>query len=187
MSLTHTYNMDPPGPGPGSKPRPKPAPSSLSLKSDHSNDHPPEFREALPEGQRLLASDYPECSESEEEESREVLNITLDFLKRMDQERLAQCLFNRSKVGFSDKIKSDLKQRFSRVFEGVAKAGDSASLTQIYTELYITESGASEVNQEHEVRHTESPSKTPAALETTSHVKTSLSPAHTHQSQSEWC
>ncbi|XP_055080712.1 uncharacterized protein LOC117370217 isoform X3 [Periophthalmus magnuspinnatus] len=136
---------------------------------------------------RLLASDYPECSESEEEESREVLNITLDFLKRMDQERLAQCLFNRSKVGFSDKIKSDLKQRFSRVFEGVAKAGDSASLTQIYTELYITESGASEVNQEHEVRHTESPSKTPAALETTSHVKTSLSPAHTHQSQSEWC
>ncbi|XP_055088360.1 protein NLRC3-like [Periophthalmus magnuspinnatus] len=257
MSLTHTYNMDPPGPGPGSKPRPKPAPSSLSLKSDHSNDHPlslerlflktrvqtviqclngatpsvrqmssggtgsrgllkiperlcelcggdagPRFsavhlmhllfdREPGPKEQldaifrrleeqvlrfvqqqlqrlhRLLASDYPECSESEEEESREVLNITLDFLKRMDQERLAQCLFNRSKVGFSDKIKSDLKQRFSRVFEGVAKAGDSASLTQIYTELYITEGGASEVNQEHEVRHMETPSKTPAALETT--------------------
>ncbi|XP_055009097.1 NACHT, LRR and PYD domains-containing protein 3-like [Boleophthalmus pectinirostris] len=115
---------------------------------------------------RLLASDYPECSESEEEESREVLNFTLDFLKRMDQEHLAQRLRDRSKVGFRDKLKCDLQQRFSRVFEGVAKAGDSAPLTQIYTELYITEGGASEVNQEHEVRHVETASRRPAAPET---------------------
>ncbi|XP_055018016.1 protein NLRC3-like [Boleophthalmus pectinirostris] len=115
---------------------------------------------------RLLASDYPECSESEEEESREVLNITLDFLKRMDQEHLAQRLLNRSKVEFRDKLKCDLQQRFSRVFEGVAKAGDSAPLTQIYTELYITEGGASEVNQEHEVRHVETASRRPTAPET---------------------
>ncbi|KAJ0037061.1 hypothetical protein NL108_018375 [Boleophthalmus pectinirostris] len=118
---------------------------------------------------RLLASDYPECSESEEEEeSREVLNITLDFLKRMGQEHLAQRLLNRSKVGFRDKLKCDLQQRFSRVLEGVgvAKAGDSAPLTQIYTELYITEGGASEVNQEHEVRHVETASRRPAAPET---------------------
>ncbi|KAJ0066799.1 hypothetical protein NL108_002828 [Boleophthalmus pectinirostris] len=109
---------------------------------------------------RLLASDYPECPESEEEEeSREVLTITLDFLKKMDQEQLAQRLFSRSKVGFRDKLKCDLKQRFSRVFEGVAKAGDSAPLTQIYTELYITEGGASEVNQEHEIRHMETASR----------------------------
>ncbi|XP_055004949.1 NACHT, LRR and PYD domains-containing protein 3-like isoform X2 [Boleophthalmus pectinirostris] len=115
---------------------------------------------------RLLASDYPECSESEEEESREVLNITLDFLKRMDQEHLAQRLRDRPKYGFRDKLKCDLQQRFSRVFEGVAKAGDSAPLTQIYTELYITEGGASEVNQEHEVRHVETASRRPAAPET---------------------
>ncbi|XP_055079187.1 NACHT, LRR and PYD domains-containing protein 3-like isoform X3 [Periophthalmus magnuspinnatus] len=197
-SDSSSYNMDPPGPGPGSKPRP--APSSVSLKSDHSKDPPPAFRETPPEDQRepgpkeqldaifrrleeqvlrfvqqqlqrlhrLLASDYPECSESEEEESREVLNITLDFLKRMDQEHLAQCLLNRSNVGVCrDKLKSDLKQRFSRVFEGMAKAGDSAPLTQIYTELYITEGGASEVNQEHEVRHMETTPRRPAAPETT--------------------
>ncbi|XP_055018961.1 NLR family CARD domain-containing protein 3-like [Boleophthalmus pectinirostris] len=77
----------------------------------------------------------------------------------MDQEQLAQRLFSRSKVGFRDKLKCDLKQRFSRVFEGVAKAGDSAPLTQIYTELYITEGGASEVNQEHEIRHMETASR----------------------------
>ncbi|XP_055084654.1 NLR family CARD domain-containing protein 3-like isoform X3 [Periophthalmus magnuspinnatus] len=120
---------------------------------------------------RLLASDYPECSESEEEEqsSREaVLNITLDFLRRMDQEQLAQRLQDRNSVGVcKDKLKRHLQQRFSRVFEGVAKAGDSTPLTQIYTELYITEGGASEVNQEHEVRHMETASRRPASPETT--------------------
>ncbi|XP_055079206.1 NLR family CARD domain-containing protein 3-like [Periophthalmus magnuspinnatus] len=192
-----SYNMDPPGPGPGSKPRPAPSSVSLKSDRSKDNpiyfrEAPPEdqrepgqkeqldaiFRrleeqvlrfvqQQLQRLHRLLASDYPECTESEEKESREVLNITLDFLKRMDQEHLAQRLFHRSKVGFSDKLKSDLQQRFSRAFEGVAKAGDFAPLTQIYTELYITEGGASEVNQEHEVRHMETTSRRPAAPETT--------------------
>ncbi|KAJ0059336.1 hypothetical protein NL108_015512 [Boleophthalmus pectinirostris] len=120
---------------------------------------------------RVLASDYPECSESEEEEeqsSREVLNITLDFLRKMDQEQLAQRLQNRNIVGVcGDKLKRHLQEKFGRVFEGVAKAGVSAPLTQIYTELYITEGGTSEVNQEHEVRHMETASRRPAAPETT--------------------
>ncbi|KAJ0037168.1 hypothetical protein NL108_018002 [Boleophthalmus pectinirostris] len=131
---------------------------------------------------RLLASDYPECSKSEEEESREVLNITLDFLKRMDHEDLAQRLLSRSKAGVRDKLKCDLQQRFSRVFEGVAKAGDSAPLTQIYTELYITEGGASEVNQEHEVRHIEMVSRRQATLETTITCE-ELFKAHPHSPQ----
>ncbi|XP_072318103.1 NLR family CARD domain-containing protein 3-like [Eucyclogobius newberryi] len=99
-------------------------------------------KEQLQRLHRLLASDYPECSESEGEEpsSREaVLNITLDFLRRMDQEQLAQRLQDKNTGVYRDKLKSDLQQKFSRVFEGVAKAGDSAPLTQIYTELYITE------------------------------------------------
>ncbi|CAL9707520.1 unnamed protein product [Knipowitschia caucasica] len=124
-------------------------------------------KEQLQRIQRLLASDYPECSESEEE-SREVLKIALDFLKRMKQDELVQRLQSRSTVGVCrDELKKQLQQKFSRVFEGVAKAGDSAPLTQIYTELYITEGGASEVNQEHEVRLMESASRRPAAPETT--------------------
>ena len=47
---------------------------------------------------RVLVSDYPECLESEEDEeqsSREAfLNITLDFLKRMDQEQLVRHLWS---------------------------------------------------------------------------------------------
>ncbi|XP_055084430.1 NLR family CARD domain-containing protein 3-like isoform X2 [Periophthalmus magnuspinnatus] len=86
----------------------------------------------------------------------------------MDQEQLAQHLQDRNSVGVcKDKLKRHLQQRFSRVFEGVAKAGDSTPLNQIYTELYITEGGASEVNQEHEVRHMETASRRPASPETT--------------------
>ncbi|KAK7925356.1 hypothetical protein WMY93_007666 [Mugilogobius chulae] len=120
---------------------------------------------------RLLASDYPQCSESEEEKehsSTEVLNITVDVLKRMNQEHLAQTLKNRSAAGRCDrKLKSHLQQRFSYVFEGVAKPGNSSPLNQIYTELYIIEGTSSEVNQEHEVRLVESASKRVAAPEKT--------------------
>ncbi|KAK7938493.1 hypothetical protein WMY93_001819 [Mugilogobius chulae] len=117
---------------------------------------------------RLLLSDHPQCSESEGAElSTEVLNISLDFLKKMDQEPLAQLLLNSEVAVCRDELKSHLQQKFSRVFEGGAKAADSAPLNQIYTELYITEGGASEVNQEHEVRLMESASRRAAAPEKT--------------------
>uniref|UniRef100_A0A8C6SCU9 NACHT, LRR and PYD domains-containing protein 12-like n=1 Tax=Neogobius melanostomus TaxID=47308 RepID=A0A8C6SCU9_9GOBI len=64
------------------------------------------------------------------------------------------------------KLKRELQQKCQCVFEGVAKLGSSALLQQIYTELYITEGGASEVNQEHEVRHMETASRKPGGAET---------------------
>ncbi|XP_053719998.1 NACHT, LRR and PYD domains-containing protein 3-like isoform X2 [Synchiropus splendidus] len=53
------------------------------------------------------------------------------------------------------RLKRRLKEQFHSVSEGVAKAGNSAPLNQIYTELYITEGGTEQVNQEHEVRQIE--------------------------------
>ncbi|XP_072296693.1 NLR family CARD domain-containing protein 3-like [Eucyclogobius newberryi] len=112
---------------------------------------------------RLLASDYPECSESEEEESsREaVLTITLDFLRRMDQEQLLQRLQNSLCSKVQGEVKTCLVQKFSRVCEGIAKEGNSSELKQIFTELYITEGEATE---QHEVRHIET--RKPASAET---------------------
>ncbi|KAM8823896.1 protein NLRC3-like, partial [Synchiropus picturatus] len=49
------------------------------------------------------------------------------------------------------RLKRRLKKKFHSVFEGVAKAGNSVPLSQIFTELYITEGCSDEVNQEHEV------------------------------------
>nr|XP_023649637.1 NACHT, LRR and PYD domains-containing protein 3-like [Paramormyrops kingsleyae] len=55
----------------------------------------------------------------------------------------------------SSTIKCNLKQKFERVFEGKAKGGQPTLLSEIYTELYITEGGTGGVNDEHEVRQTE--------------------------------
>ncbi|XP_044200263.1 protein NLRC3-like [Thunnus albacares] len=132
--------------------------------------------------QRVLSSDYPECLESqredgevldgEEEEQRRssreaFLKITLHFLRRMKQEELADRLQNRSPAGCQSKLKSNLKKKFQCVFEGIAKAGNPTLLNQIYTELYITEGGTAEVNDEHEVRQIETASRKPVRPETT--------------------
>ncbi|XP_025761058.1 protein NLRC3-like [Oreochromis niloticus] len=65
------------------------------------------------------------------------------------------------------KLKSKLKDEFECVFEGIAKAGSPTLLNQIYTELYITEGGTAEVNDEHEVRQIETASRKPDRPETT--------------------
>ncbi|XP_044043381.1 protein NLRC3-like isoform X7 [Siniperca chuatsi] len=133
--------------------------------------------------QKFLRSDYPECLESqredeevldgEEEEQRRssreaFLKITLHFLRRMKQEELADCLQSKSHSGVCQrKLKSNLKEKFQCVFEGIAKAGNPTLLNQIYTELYITEGGTAEVNDEHEVRQIETASRKPDRPETT--------------------
>uniref|UniRef100_A0A671YYW5 NACHT domain-containing protein n=1 Tax=Sparus aurata TaxID=8175 RepID=A0A671YYW5_SPAAU len=60
-----------------------------------------------------------------------------------------------------------LQKKFQCVFEGIAKAGNPTLLNQIYTELYITEGGTAEVNDEHEVRQIETASRKPHRPETT--------------------
>ncbi|XP_041825051.1 NACHT, LRR and PYD domains-containing protein 14-like [Melanotaenia boesemani] len=123
---------------------------------------------------KLLSPDYPECSvlEGEDEEQRSsrdaFVKITVDFLKRMKQEELAERLQSKLfSVVCGCKHKSVLKKKFQCVFEGISKAGNPALLNQIYTELYITEGGTAEVNDEHEVRQIETASRKPDRPETT--------------------
>ncbi|XP_030601205.1 NLR family CARD domain-containing protein 3-like [Archocentrus centrarchus] len=68
-----------------------------------------------------------------------------------------------------DHLKSNLKEKFQSVFEGTTKAENPipALLNQIYTELYITEGGSADVNEEHEVRQIETSSRKPDKPETT--------------------
>ncbi|XP_078139935.1 protein NLRC3-like [Centroberyx gerrardi] len=127
--------------------------------------------------QRVLSPDYPECLErqredaedvdSEEEEQRRssreaFLQITLHCLRRMKQEELADSLQSRTPAAVCQReLKSNLKEKFQCLFEGIAKAGNPTLLNQIYTELYITEGGSGEVNDEHEVRQIETASRKP--------------------------
>ncbi|XP_026033513.1 NACHT, LRR and PYD domains-containing protein 3-like [Astatotilapia calliptera] len=131
---------------------------------------------------KVLRQDYPEWAErqmedeevlaGEDEERRRssrnaVLKITLDFLRGMKQEELADRLQSRTPIVVCQKQKSALKKKFQCVFEGIAKAGNPALLNQIYTELYITEGGTAEVNDEHEVRQIETASRKPDRPEKT--------------------
>uniref|UniRef100_G3NAK5 FISNA domain-containing protein n=1 Tax=Gasterosteus aculeatus TaxID=69293 RepID=G3NAK5_GASAC len=126
--------------------------------------------------QKVVSSDYPECLEKEDEEvleeqrrSREAfVKISVHFLRRMKQEELAERLQSRLLAPVCQReLKSDLKKKFQCVFEGIAKAGNPTLLNEIYTELYITEGGTAEVNEEHEVRQIETASRRPARPETT--------------------
>ncbi|XP_073319974.1 protein NLRC3-like [Pagrus major] len=132
---------------------------------------------------KVLGPEYPERSSEklrEEEEgvggeedeqsssSRDAfLKITLNFLRRMKREQLADSLESKTHAANCQrKLKSNLKKKFQCLFEGIAEAGNPTHLNRIYTELYITQGESREVD-EHEVRRIEAASRKPATPETT--------------------
>ncbi|XP_051803783.1 NACHT, LRR and PYD domains-containing protein 3-like isoform X1 [Acanthochromis polyacanthus] len=142
-------------------------------------------KKELKKMQKVLSQDDTECSESQREDeeelegndeeqrsSREMFQkITMFLLKKMKQENLADCLQSKlAAAACRRELKRGLKETFQRVFEGIAKAGQSTLLNDIYTELYITEGGTAEVNDEHEVRQIE------AASRKADRAETSISP-----------
>ncbi|KAM3603248.1 uncharacterized protein V6R79_019315 [Siganus canaliculatus] len=131
-------------------------------------------RKELKKMHKLLSPDESqredeEADDEEQRSSREAfMKITLHFLRRMKQEELADCLQSRTSTDAEQRreLKSNLKKKFQCVFEGIAKAGNPTLLNDIYTELYITEGGRSEVNDEHEVRQIEAASRKADRAET---------------------
>ncbi|CAI5677355.1 unnamed protein product [Oreochromis niloticus] len=133
--------------------------------------------------QKLLSPDHPETLKSqmedeemfegEDEDERKscreaFLKITLHFLRRLKQHEMADHLQSKIFAPLCKReLKAHLKKKFQCVFEGIAKAGSPTLLNQIYTELYITEGGTAEVNDEHEVRQIETASRKPDRPETT--------------------
>ncbi|MEQ2300527.1 hypothetical protein AMECASPLE_026574, partial [Ameca splendens] len=130
--------------------------------------------------QMVLGSDYPEGLEGNKEDdvlededgeqmkkSRKAFEkITQHFLRRMNHEELADRLQSKSLATCQQTLKSNLKKKFQSVFAGISKSGNVRPLSQIYTELFITEGGTGEVNDEHEVRQIEAVSWKPERPET---------------------
>ncbi|CAL8284299.1 unnamed protein product [Merluccius merluccius] len=128
---------------------------------------------------RGLFPDYPQCSESQREEEdgkkeeqrrravEGVVDITKLCLMEMNQEELADKLWGETVSDeWQHKFRCHLMEKFRRVFEGIAKAGQATDLNDFYTELYITERGSGDVNKEHEVRLIETASRKPVMEET---------------------
>ncbi|XP_060778767.1 NLR family CARD domain-containing protein 3-like isoform X2 [Neoarius graeffei] len=121
----------------------------------------------------LLSPDSPACSEREVEDEEDqssvregVLKITLHFLKNMNHTDLVHTLRNKHVSVYRQNLKSNLREKFKRVNEGISQHGSSALLNEIYTELYITEGWSGDINKEHEVRQIETASRRPATQET---------------------
>ncbi|XP_056598256.1 NLR family CARD domain-containing protein 3-like [Triplophysa dalaica] len=122
---------------------------------------------------RLLTPDYPSCSEREEEDDEDqirvremFLKITLNVLKKMKQTDLANKLKTKFAPVYMKKHKSRLKEQFQRMNEGISAQGSSTLVNEIYTELYITEGGSEDINNEHEVRQIETASRRSETQET---------------------
>ncbi|XP_071028976.1 NLR family CARD domain-containing protein 3-like [Oncorhynchus clarkii lewisi] len=127
----------------------------------------------LPEGFESQKQDkevvYPEDEKQESSAREGALKITLHILRKMNQKELADTLEKYSDefaVICQRELKSNLKKKFQCVFEGIAKQGNPTLLNKIYTELYITEGGTGEVNNEHELRQIETTTRKQARPET---------------------
>uniref|UniRef100_A0A673WY35 B30.2/SPRY domain-containing protein n=1 Tax=Salmo trutta TaxID=8032 RepID=A0A673WY35_SALTR len=133
---------------------------------------------------KILSPELPEGFESQKQDKEVVdaedekqessagegaLKITLHVLRKMNQKELADTLENYSDelaVICQRELKSNLKKKFQCIFEGIAKQGNPTLLNKIYTELYITEGGTGEVNNEHELRQIETTTRKQARPET---------------------
>ncbi|XP_051991737.1 NLR family CARD domain-containing protein 3-like isoform X20 [Xyrauchen texanus] len=131
------------------------------------------MKKELKSFKRLLISDSPACSEREEEDDegqsrvREgFLKITLHVLKKMKQTDLANTLHTKLISVHQQKLKTKLKEKFQRMTEGMSNQSSSTLVNEIYTELYITEGGRAEINNEHEVRQIETASRRAETQET---------------------
>ncbi|XP_071000272.1 NLR family CARD domain-containing protein 3-like [Oncorhynchus clarkii lewisi] len=127
----------------------------------------------LPEGFESQKQDKevvdPEDEKQESNAREGALKITLHILRKMNQKELADTLEKYSDelaVICQRELKSNLKKKFQCVFEGIAKQGNPTLLNKIYTELYITEGGTGEVNNEHELRQIETTTRKQARPET---------------------
>ncbi|XP_052358016.1 NACHT, LRR and PYD domains-containing protein 3-like isoform X2 [Oncorhynchus keta] len=131
---------------------------------------------------RILSPELPEGFESQKQDKEVVdaedekqessaregaLKITLHILRKMNQKELADTLEKYELAVICQREhKSNLKKKFQCVFEGIAKQGNPTLLNNIYTELYITEGGTGEVNNEHELRQIETTTRKQARPET---------------------
>ncbi|XP_053722158.1 NACHT, LRR and PYD domains-containing protein 5-like [Synchiropus splendidus] len=125
-----------------------------------------------PDGQKNLDDQEEEelkCVDELMRSSREAfLKIFMNILRSMEKDELADDLWSRSHTGvYAGGLKRSLQKKFHRVFEGVAKAGNSATLNQIYTELYITKESTDQINQEHEVQQITEANRNQTRPETT--------------------
>ncbi|XP_031178519.1 uncharacterized protein LOC116066541 [Sander lucioperca] len=120
----------------------EPEPSCVSFKSDWSNNRLIDFKGQQPTAEKRVDQ---ESSEVPSDQSAQQHQTHLDSIFMLLEEDIVTL---RSSAGVcKHKLKSNLNKKFQCVFEGIAKAGNPTLLNEMFTEIYITEEGTAETNQ----------------------------------------
>ncbi|XP_053350239.1 NACHT, LRR and PYD domains-containing protein 12-like isoform X2 [Clarias gariepinus] len=96
---------------------------------------------------------------------REALKKTLRILKNIKNTDLTNTMEHYLTPVYQQQLKSSMREKFKRVKEGISQHGSSVLVSEIYTELYITDSWSGDVCNEHEVRQIETASRRAATQE----------------------
>ncbi|KAL6460363.1 hypothetical protein MHYP_G00303290 [Metynnis hypsauchen] len=161
-----------------------PAPSCVSMKSDWSMNHPLMFKDGDPSSGhspiKIKRSDSavtssvsmksdasmgrpPIFSNGHPSSGHSFLQGTRD---RTEEEIITDKAHASDAVKVQENLKLNLIQRFQCLNEVIKNQETPTLLSEIYTELYITEGDSGEVNNEHEVRQIEAASRRTATEET---------------------
>ncbi|XP_067307384.1 NACHT, LRR and PYD domains-containing protein 3-like isoform X2 [Pseudorasbora parva] len=118
-------------------------PSILSLKSDKSMKIPIQLKHGdSPLNQSSLeSSNLPDPRTIQMKDKSNILH--------------QRCNAQTPDPEIHQRLKSCLKNKHQYIFEGLAKQRNPTLLNEIYTELYITEGGNGEINNEHEIKRIE--------------------------------
>ncbi|XP_030622878.1 NACHT, LRR and PYD domains-containing protein 12-like [Chanos chanos] len=127
-------------------------------------------KEKIESFKRELSEDYPGCFGTELEDL-DLSTIVMKMLESFGEEGTYRITQHFLTVviplrAATEANKTKLIQKFLRITEGISPQGKPSLLNEIYTELYITEGGSGEVNNEHEVRQIEMTAKTQDTQET---------------------
>ncbi|KAL2076290.1 hypothetical protein ACEWY4_028122 [Coilia grayii] len=129
-----------------------PVPSCVSMKSDQSMDRPIQFGA----GDSSVVKDALQRLEINIEKTNRRRN---EETEREEGSSAEQRPKHECEMEIVQYHKSLLQKKFQCLCEGISKQGNPTLLNEIYTDLYITEGGSGEVNDEHEVRQIEAASK----------------------------
>ncbi|KAG1944035.1 NACHT, LRR and PYD domains-containing protein 12-like [Pimephales promelas] len=125
-----------------------PESSCVSVKSDHSMELPIRFKS----GDKRPDLSFETSSVQQKRQNPESSCVSMKSSMDHPEPDL-------SPLKVLNTLRSNLRQKFECVCEGISKQGKPTLLNEIYTELYITESGSGEINNEHEVRQIETQSR----------------------------
>ncbi|XP_048010613.1 NACHT, LRR and PYD domains-containing protein 12-like [Megalobrama amblycephala] len=126
------------------------------------NDHESISKSDMENADRLKTVDkMVECFGPEE-----AVKITVEILRKINQNNLAEHLENKHKQGtqatppdyteISSRLKNKLKQDYKKIFRGNSKGkGQKENLNDIFTDLYLVENETGGRVNEHEVRQME--------------------------------